>query len=186
MKIILRGRQGLFFPLTMDAPLPREINESLEFSKSTDPKLVLSFWAIQLERLLRLVEDCSATQLEWSKLVPDQIKGDQTKFKSVAFHQLLKNFSLGVDKWISQFIFRFPTTGCFSQNGVFPQSGKFKAPTPVSAIWKTNLQRFKDRVKSSGFKNMESLWGEAGAQVKEGWLSPQPLSHPHGKLIISK
>ena len=75
--------------------MPRGINESLEFLKSTDPKLVLSFWAIQLERLLRLVEDCSTTQLEWSELVPDQIKGAQATFKSAASHQLLKNFPLG-------------------------------------------------------------------------------------------
>ena len=86
---------GTLFPLTMDTPLPGEINESLEFLKSTDPKLVLSFWEIQLERLLRLVEDCSTTQSEWSDHIPERIKGAQTKFKSVAFHQLLRNFSLG-------------------------------------------------------------------------------------------
>ena len=183
---ILKGRQKPCFHSRWIHLYQGEVNDSLEFLKSTDPMIVLSFWEIQLERFLRLVKDCSTTQIEWSKHIPEQIKGAQDKFQSVDFHQLLKNFSLGWDKWITQFIFGFPTTGCFSQSGVFPQSDKFKAPTPVSVIWKTNLKRFKDRSKSSGFKNMELLWDEATTQVKEGWLHPPSPFPPQVILNISK
>ena len=124
------------FPLAMDTPLPAEITRSLEFMKTTDPKLILQFWDVQLNRLDQLIMDCSAKQSEWFQSAPKGIEGAQSRFQSVAYRQLLSQAGLGGEKWVTQMIFGFPTTGCFSQCVTFPQSDKFKAPAPLSVIWK--------------------------------------------------
>ena len=105
---------------------------------------------------------------------PEDIKGGGPRFKSVARHQILSNFCLWGDKWISEFIYGFATTGAFSQTWVFPRSDKAKMPPPLSVMWKTRLTRFKTRARASGFKNAEVLWQEALNRPKEGWLS-EPL-----------
>ena len=170
---ILRATRAIF-PLTVDMPLPEEITESLTFLMYTEHSKIIEFWNDQILRLSELVKDSQPAQEKWNLSIPTEIKGAQKKFKAVAFHQLLDHFSLGGDRWISQFTFGFPTTGVFSQEGVFPNSEKSKGPAPISTIWKTCKKRFRERARASGFKNSKVLWDEALEQVKEGWLS-QPV-----------
>ena len=118
---ILRDTRAIF-PLTVGMPLPEEITESLTFLMFTEHAKIIEFRGDQILRLSALVKDCQATQETWNLSIPTEIKGPQKKFKAVAFRQLLSNFSLGWDRWISQFTFGFPTTGILSQEGVFPAS----------------------------------------------------------------
>ena len=89
---------------------------------SSEPNTILKYWDNQIERLQSLVEEAQPTQDKWNALIPKEIKGAQKKFKAVAFHQLLSNLSLGGDRWISQFVYGFPTTGVLSQGDTFPPS----------------------------------------------------------------
>ena len=167
---ILKATRAIF-PLSADIPIPQEIQDSLEFIMHGDPGAVVKFWDDQLMRLQSLTREAQPLQERWNDLIPPEIRGAQKKFKSVAFHQLLCHLSLGGDRWISQFIFGFPTTGVLSQEGIFPPSDMPKGPAPISSIWKTSVRRFKERARASGFKNAQVLWDEALSQVKEGWLS---------------
>ena len=108
------------YPLGMDLPIPQEVQESMNWLGNTDPSEILSFWAEQINRLMMLVRQCSSTQEQRWTLCPPEIRGDQNDFCSAAFRQLMKQYSLGGDKWIAQFIFGIPTTWNFSHEGVPP------------------------------------------------------------------
>ena len=162
------------FPLSSPIPLPPEVIASLDWISTTDPKAVMAFWREQLSSLTRLVTAAAPIQASWASSVPTELLGAQPRFCSVAFHQLLHHFGLGGDRWISQFIFGFPTVGSFSQEGVFPLSEKHPAPAPVATLWRSSVKRFMERSRASGFRFSQELWDEAMEQVSSGWLS-EPL-----------
>ena len=170
------------FPLSADVELPQEINDSLDWLMSTDNETIITFWDEQLAKLEYLVQECHQAQEHWFTATPLAIKGAQSRFQAVAFHQLLHHFGLGGKNWIRQFIFGFPTTGFLSQTGIFPASPKAKPPLPTTAIWRSSLKRFRERSRSSGLRNAEALWAEATAQVKEGWLSPPAVFSANGDI----
>ena len=162
-------------PLGASIPLPPEVMASVGWISTTDPLTARSFWSDQLVSLRRLVQDASFTQEQWFSSIPFELRGAQSRFCSVAFHQLLRHFDLGGDRWVSQFIFGFPTVGSFSQEGVFPLSEKHPSPSPVSSIWRSSVKRFKERARSSGYRFSQELWDEAMSQVASGWLI-EPLT----------
>ena len=103
-------------------PQPPEISNSLEWITSTNPSEIVEFWDFQLTRLRSLVSDCEETQCRRDTLAPSELTHLGRRFNDVAFRQLLPHFSLGGDRWISQYVFGFPTTGIFSHQGIFPSS----------------------------------------------------------------
>ena len=111
----------------MGLPIPQEVQESTNWLAKKGPSGILSFWAGEIDRLSMLVRQCSSTQEQRWALCPPEIRGGQKDFCSVEFHQLMKQYSLGVDKWITQFIFGFPDTGNFSRKD--PSSDKAKPPS---------------------------------------------------------
>ena len=131
------------------------------------PEAVLAFWQEQRARLARLARDAAPAQEAWFASVPPDLAGAQCRFSSVAFRQLLSHFGLGGDKWISQFIFGFPTTGSFSQEGVPPIIGQTPGARSLRYLlfWKFQSKRFRERARASGSRRSQELWGEAMGQV---------------------
>ena len=171
------------FPLTQPIAIPSEIKESLEWISTTPKEEVLKFWEGQFARLTRLFEQSASTQAKWDEAIPNELRGGACRIATVPLLALMRHFSLGGDRWVTQLVHGFPTCGIISQEGVFPTTQKSKPPIPLSILWKSSKKRFQERAKNSGFKNAEPLWSEALTQVKEGWLSePIPIS-PSGDVV---
>ena len=165
------------FPLTADIPLPGELTASIDWISEVPTTAATEFWEEQLIALKNLVSDAASTQVKWDSFRPPELGGAGGGARSVAILSLLRQFNLGGDRWMSQFIFGFPTCGIFSQSGVFPTCDKAKPPVSLSVLWKSSQKRFRERAKASGYKNAVPLWAEALEQVSSGWLSePLPIS----------
>ena len=115
-------------PLSAPIPLHPEVISSADWISTTNPEKALAFWHEQRLSLCRLAEEAAPTQARWFDSMPLELRGAQSRFCSVAFRQILNHFGLGGGRWVTQFIFGFPTVGSFSQEGVFPLSDKHHAP----------------------------------------------------------
>ena len=130
-------------PLSAPIPLPPEVVSYIDWIATADVGAFRSFWEEQLAALPRSVDDAAATQAAWCPPVPPAWLGDQPRFWSVSFHQLLHHFGLGDDRCVIQFISGFPAVGSFSQEGVAPLSDKHPSPDPVSTIRGPSVKRIK-------------------------------------------
>ena len=166
------------FCLTKEILTPPEIITSSEWISSTPQSEILSFRSTQYEAI-QLVRDAAPTQAVWGNLTRQALMPATEKFQADACHQLLSHFDVGGDRWIGQFAHGFPTSGILIQEGVFPSSDKpIPPPIHLKQIWQSPTKMFKERARSSGFKNAQPLWGEALTQVSKGWLEgPREVSH---------
>ena len=92
------------FPLTKEIPTPPEIITLAEWISSNPQGAILSFWNAQYTAIQQLVRDAAPTQAAWKDLTPQAIRPETEKFQATAFHQLLRHFNLGGDRWIGQFV----------------------------------------------------------------------------------
>ena len=131
---IIRAVQSEF-PLGAEIPLHEELKTSLDWiSTIPPPEVAVKFWGDQLGKLTVLVNLSMGDRQIWNDSIPGPLRQAGGKIQAVALHQLT-HFNLGVDKWISQLIFGFPTTGAMSQVGVFPHSDKAKPPISPQMLW---------------------------------------------------
>ena len=91
----IRQATGMEFPLTAEIEIPSEVKNSLNWIATTDPSIISDYWDIQLARLRKLVSQAEHSQKIWNRLIPQEIRGAQAKFKSVASHQPLSRFKIG-------------------------------------------------------------------------------------------
>ena len=176
--------------LTDDIPLPPELPRSLEFTQATPADQLRSFWNDQIEALSSLVEISApppppptpAIQAARSSLIPANIRSAAGFLKTTALSALMRQFPIGGQNWIPQFIYGFDIIGEFPQKGVFPSSKKIPTPADPDTIWSDVEERFCSRAKSSGYAQGGHLWAEALDQVASGWLSEPQLSTPPGQF----
>ena len=77
-----------------------------------------------------------------------------------------------------------PLRGIISQEGVFPnQISLFSPPIHLKQLWKSPTKRFKERAKSSSFKNAQPLRGEALTQTDKGWIEGPYEISPNATLL---
>ena len=73
-----------------------------------DKAEVLEFWTTQRAKVREIVKDAERAHRQWGDMIP----GDQNKYipplRTVALLRLLRNFGLGGDRWIRQFVLGFP------------------------------------------------------------------------------
>ena len=170
------------FHLTDDIPLPPELSRSLEFTHATPADQLRSFWNVQLEALSSLVESVSPIQAAWDSMIPAKIRSAAGFLKTTALSALMRQFSIGGQNWIPQFIYGFDIIGNFSQRGVFPCAKKIPQPADPDTIWSDVEERFCSRAKSSGYAQGGHLWAESLDQVDSGWLSAPQLLTPAGQF----
>ena len=84
----------LAFPLTPDIEIPAEIKDSLEWIAKTDTEVASSFSGNQLYKLQKLTNRAQLAQNQRGDRAHMEIKWAQSKFKSVAYRQLLSNLNL--------------------------------------------------------------------------------------------
>ena len=77
--------------------------------------------------------------------------------------------------------------GMFIFSGMcLPSTDKYRNPATISPIWKSSVNRFKQRARASGFLHAMGRWEEALSQVRCGWLSePIPFSDEGGSPSFS-
>ena len=171
------------FCLTREIPIPPEILNSSEWISSAPHDEIISFRNTQYSSIQQLVHDAAPAQAGWENLSPQVLRPATERFQAVAFHQLLIHFNLGGVRWVGQFVHGFPTSGIIIQEGVFPTSDKpLHPPIRLKQIWKSPTKRFKERARSSGFKNAQPLRGEALTQVSKGWLEGPREIPPNGTV----
>ena len=107
----------------------------MEFIKNTGPGDILLFWKAQLRRLRKLAAAADPTQAAWGDLIPDFIRPAAGRLKTVKISHLMRQFGLGGQSWIKQFIYGFEIVGAFSQDGLLPVGPKVKPPLPTESIW---------------------------------------------------
>ena len=177
-----RKALDLEFFLSKPVPLPAEIRESLEFIRGAETNDVADFWTKQLMMVRKVVDDAKTIQQQWEDQIPNKEDRRPPSLRTVALLHLMKNFDLGGDRWIRQFVFGFPIIGELEQTGVYPRDDSKKGPDPIDGIWKDNLKRFQTRARASGVLNAQLLWNEAMTQVDKGWLAaPLPVD-PKGNV----
>ena len=106
-----RKAMDLEFFLAKPVPLPDEIRESLEFIKGAETADISEFWTNQLMMVRKIVDDAKLTQQQWEDLIPNKEHRRPPSLRTVALLHLMKNFDLGGDRWIQQFVFGFPIIG---------------------------------------------------------------------------
>ena len=177
-----RKAMDLEFFLAKPVPLPDEIKDSVEFIRNARTEDVLDFWTNQLATVREVVQEAESTQKQWDDQMPNKGQRRPPTLKTVALLHLMKNFGLGGDRWLQQFVFGFPIIGEMDQTGVYPRDDSKRPPPPLEGIWKDNQKRFMTRARASGFLNAQLLWDEAMSQVKKGWLAdPLPVD-PNGNV----
>lgn len=119
------------FPLSVETPLPQDTLDAAVFSRDCPPDRLRAFWANQLGRLEKLVQDSELAQRKWDSAVPDGITTAAGKLKTVALSQLMRQCGLGGQKWILQFANGFPITGELAQRHAYKLSEKHQnGPSP--------------------------------------------------------
>ena len=72
-----------------------------------------------------------------------------------------------------------------SGRGLPPQISLFPPPIRLKHLWKSPTKRFKERAKSSGFKNAQPLRGEDLTHTTKGWVERPYEISPNGTLLDS-
>ena len=153
------------------------------FIRSVSKEEAVEFWTSQLARVREIVKMAELTQAQWEELIPGGPDKYIPSLRTVALLHLMRNFDLGGDHWVRQFVFGFPIVGEVEQTGVFPRDTKLTPPPVLTNIWTGNSARFQTRARASGHLRAQFLWDEAIDQVSKGWLSkPVPID-PFGNVM---
>ena len=136
-----------------------------------------SFWSLQLQRFSKLVDNSRHLQTQRNSHIPPALVPAAGRLNAVALPQLMDMCGISGRKWIGQFAFGFPITGILSQKHTFEMTAPDHDIHSRADIFRSAVQRFRDRASRSGFKNGAALWDEATTQHAQGWLSaPLPLN----------
>ena len=158
-------------PIAKAIPLPREIDESLEFATNTQTEVLLKFWSRQLQKVEQIVHEEKQTQEQWGPSTPNDLKGNLPSLRTVALLDIMTKFGLGGERWMRQFIFGSPIVGELEQTGAFPREASERPPHPINEIWTGNAACYKLRARASGALNATTLRADSPDQVKKGWLA---------------
>ena len=122
------------------------------------------------------MRDSELAQTKWDAAIPDGIRPEAGKLKTVAISQLKRQCGLQGRRWTRQFDFGFPVAGELSRRFAYERDRKYVDLLPRSALYESASARFKERAAKAGHANAQQLWGEAIQQVENGWLCPpEPL-----------
>ena len=151
-----------------DAPLPEEVQSSLDWIASATSEMEGEFWVDQLDRVDRLVRGAQSSQFDWDSSIAEPLRLAGGKVKVAALRRLMSHSGSVGDMWVSQLIFGFSTTGLLSQEGVAPHSENVKPPIAPSEIRNSSAMRLRERAARSGFKNAAHLRGDSVSHVASG------------------
>ena len=155
--------------LAQEIPLPAALISSQIFLSECNDSQISAFWDKQIFLLEKLVLASTETEARWAAQIPPAIRPAAGKAKVTALLSLMKQASLGGQRWMNQFVFGFPLVGEISQLGVYPPSRKEVSP-PIgrSELLQGTEEIFSSRSSKSGFENGQALRVEALSQHQAG------------------
>ena len=174
------------FFLSLRTPIPDGRRGAALFLRGSPPDSVLSFWNAQLNALDTVITAASSTEDSWRALIPPVIQPAAGRIQLASLTHLDFHCGVGASTWIQQFLFGFQMVARPSRIFCYPSKEKEIAKTPekLERILQTASKRFTDRAAKSGYKNAQTLRGEATQQIEKGWLATSPLpSLDRGKPV---
>ena len=118
------------FFLAKAAPLPAELDESIEFISTTPACKLHSFWDAQLKRMADYVALTSGARRIFGDATPPEIKSATGTMRSVATSALLGNYDMGGASWMGRFAYGVPLAGDLSHEGVSPRGAAHEPGSP--------------------------------------------------------
>ena len=81
--------------MARSAPLPTEVDESIEFISTTPPGELRAFWDFQLKRVASYIDLTCEIQKIWGSTAHPEIRSATGKMKSAATSALLGIYDIG-------------------------------------------------------------------------------------------